>query len=152
MMGQRSGAVVHPDDLCQEVASVRPLRILLAEDGKANQTMAVGLLQKWGHSVELAENGLEVIEAYQRDAFDVILMDVQMPKMDGLEATRTIRELENESGHHIPIVAMTAHAMKGDRERCLAAGMDDYVSKPVRKPELYRALGALCNTPTIPHN
>ena len=122
-------------------ATVPPLRILLVEDGKANQTMAVGLLQKWGHSIEVAENGFEAIDAYKRSDFDVILMDVQMPQMDGLEATRKIREIEIDSGRSTPIIAVTAHAMKGDRERCLDAGMDDYVSKPIRIPELYRALG-----------
>ncbi|MGB0595971.1 MAG: response regulator [Rubripirellula sp.] len=122
--------------------AMRPLHILLVEDGKANQTMAVGLLTKWGHRVDVAEDGNQAVEAYRKKSFDVILMDVQLPLMDGLEATRRIRELETGSRRRVPIVAMTAHAMEGDRQRCLAAGMDDYVSKPVRKPELYRALGA----------
>ncbi|MCP4887849.1 MAG: response regulator [Planctomycetaceae bacterium] len=122
--------------------AMRPLHILLVEDGKANQTMAVGLLTKWGHRVDVAEDGSQAVEAYRKKSFDVILMDVQLPMMDGLEATRQIRELEAESRQRVPIIAMTAHAMEGDRQRCLAAGMDDYVSKPVRKPELYRALGA----------
>ncbi len=132
-----------------EFPPMRQLRILLAEDGKANQTMAVGLLKKWGHVVDVAENGFDVVRLYQSDPFDVILMDVQMPKMDGLAATRTIRDLECESDQHIPIVAMTAHAMKGDRERCLASGMDDYVSKPVKRPELYRVLQSLCTRPAV---
>ena len=127
----------------QDFEQIRPLRLLLVEDGKANQTVAVGLLHKWGHSVEVAENGLEAIEAYHRDSFDAVLMDVQMPQMDGLEATRRIRELERGSDRHTPIVAMTAHAMKGDRQKCLQAGMDDYVSKPFRQQDLYRALGSL---------
>ncbi|MBC7965260.1 MAG: response regulator, partial [Fuerstia sp.] len=117
-----------------------PLKVLLAEDGKANQTLAVGLLTKWGHTVEIAENGEDAISLWQHGSFDVILMDVQMPVLDGLQATQRIRELERATGTHIPIIAMTARAMKGDRERCLAAGMDDYVSKPVRRQELERAL------------
>ena len=129
---------------------VPPLSILLVEDGKANQTMAVGLLTKWGHRVEVAEDGLQALEAFKRSEFDVILMDVQMPKMDGLEATQRLRELENGTSRRIPIVAMTAHAMKGDRDRCLAVGMDEYVSKPVKKEELYRVLSALCiNRPEL---
>ncbi len=132
----------------QEVAAtIRPLKILLVEDGKANQTVAIGLLTKVGHTVQLAENGFEAIEAYQREWFDVILMDVAMPEMDGLEATRRIRELERESGAHIPIVAVTAHAMKGDRQRCLDSGMDDYVSKPIRKLVLNQVLEYLCAKP-----
>ncbi len=123
-----------------EHQSVPPMNILLAEDGKANQVMAVGLLSKWGHTVSVAENGQQAVEQWQNGNFDLILMDVQMPVLDGLDATRRIRELEQTSGSRIPIVAMTARAMKGDRENCLAAGMDDYVSKPVRKAELHRAL------------
>jgi len=127
-----------------ETSPLPPLKILLVEDGKTNRKMAVGLLTKWGHEVAVAENGLEAVDRWQEGSFDVILMDVQMPVLDGLDATRRIRELERERGGRIPIVAMTARAMKGDRESCLAAGMDDYVSKPVRKPELYRALSRCC--------
>jgi hypothetical protein len=133
-----------------DLDSMTPLRILLAEDGKANQTMAVGLLKKWGHTVEVAENGREAIDAFLEGDFDAILMDVQMPQMDGLEATRRIRQYEAGSDGHIPIIAMTAHAMKGDRQTCLDAGMDDYLSKPVRKRELYRALGTLCTASEVP--
>ena len=126
-----------------EPVSLPPRRILLAEDGKANQKLAVGLLTKWGHEVAVANNGQEAIEMWRNGTFDVILMDIQMPVLDGFEATRRIRDLEKQTGRRIPILAMTARAMKGDRERCLAAGMDDYVSKPVRKAELSRALGKL---------
>jgi PAS domain S-box-containing protein len=117
-----------------------PLRVLLAEDGIANQKMAVALLTKWGHQVTIAANGLEAIERWRDGMFDVILMDLQMPVLDGLEATQRIRRLEQQAGHRTTIVAMTAQVMKGDRERCLAAGMDDYVAKPIRKAELNRAL------------
>ena len=118
------------------------LKILLAEDGKANQILAVALLTKWGHQVVVAENGEEAVEYFQHDSFDLILMDVQMPVLDGLEATRRIRELEGCNEVRIPIIAMTARAMKGDRESCLAAGMDDYLSKPVSAAELAAALAA----------
>jgi CheY-like chemotaxis protein len=123
-----------------EQALLPPQRILLAEDGQANQRLARALLERWGHTVEIAENGRIAVERSQAEPFDLILMDVQMPELDGLEATRQIRLREATHGGHIPIVAMTARAMKGDQERCLAAGMDGYVAKPVRKQELYAAL------------
>ncbi|MGH9712802.1 MAG: ATP-binding protein [Candidatus Acidiferrales bacterium] len=108
-----------------------PLRVLLAEDNPANQELVVQLLTRRGHTVTVAENGREAIAAVNRHRFDLVLMDVQMPEMGGLEATQAIRERERLSGGHIPIIAMTAHAMEGDRERCLAAGMDGYLSKPI---------------------
>jgi CheY-like chemotaxis protein len=119
------------------------LRLLLVEDGLVNQRVAVGLLEQRGHAVTVANNGLEALERLAEageGAFDVVLMDVQMPEMDGFEATAAIREGERNSATHIPIIAMTAHAMKGDRERCLATGMDDYVSKPLRPAVLYEAV------------
>jgi signal transduction histidine kinase/DNA-binding response OmpR family regulator len=116
------------------------LRILVAEDNLINRAVAAGILEKRGHSLVHADNGREAVEAVARETFDVILMDVQMPEMDGFEATRRIRELEGATGRHTRIVAMTAHAMTGDRERCLAAGMDDYLSKPLRKEDLFQAL------------
>lgn len=115
----------------------RRLSILLAEDNIINQKLAVKLLEKRGYRVVVASNGREAVDAFEEEHFDLILMDVQMPEMDGLEATRLIREKETERGRHISIVAMTAHAMKGDREECLAAGMDDYMSKPFKPKELY---------------
>jgi signal transduction histidine kinase/DNA-binding response OmpR family regulator len=112
------------------------LRVLLAEDNAVNQRLAVRLLEKRGHRVVVAGNGREALEALEKESFDLVLMDVQMPEMDGLAATVAIREKENATDTHLPVVALTAHAMKGDRERCLAAGMDGYLSKPIRPPEL----------------
>ena len=111
-------------------------RILLAEDNLINQRVATRILEKHGHAVTVAENGLEALRAFGKTAFDVVLIDVQMPEMDGFEATAAIREIEKSSGGHIPIIAMTAHAMTGDRERCLASGMDDYIPKPIRAQAL----------------
>ncbi|HEX9903318.1 MAG TPA: two-component regulator propeller domain-containing protein [Acidobacteriota bacterium] len=113
----------------------RQLNILLAEDNAINQKMVERILQKNGHRVRIASDGLEVLSALPTESFDLILMDVQMPHMDGCQATVSIRQEEKKTGAHIPIVAMTAHAMKEDKERCLASGMDDYISKPI-KPEL----------------
>ncbi len=115
----------------------RILRVLLAEDNAVNQKFAVRVLQKRGHGVEVAGNGVEAVAAWEKESFDVVLMDVQMPEMDGFEATATIRRSEADSGTRTPIVAMTAHAMKGDRERCLEAGMDGYVTKPVKASTLF---------------
>jgi CheY-like chemotaxis protein len=120
----------------------RASRVLLVEDHPANQKLASWLLQRQGHQVTLAENGVEALRLMKALAFDVVLMDVQMPVMDGLEATRRIRELERErSDRHHPIIAMTAGAIVGDREKCLAAGMDDYISKPIAAPLLLAKLG-----------
>ncbi len=121
----------------------RALRVLLAEDNAVNQTLVVRLLEKRGWDVAVASDGREAVAALQRQPFDVVLMDVQMPEMDGLAATAAIRQREQATGRHIPIVAMTAHAMKGDRQRCLEAGMDAYVSKPVRAQELFDAIDDL---------
>ena len=109
----------------------RPLRVLLAEDNPVNQEVALRLLERRGHSVIVAENGKQALTAIERHKFDLVLMDVQMPEMGGLEATQLIREKEKSTGEHLPILAMTAHAMQGDRERCIAAGMDGYLAKPI---------------------
>ena len=122
------------------MASTNSLRILLVEDSRVNQTVARLLLEKQGHSVVLAENGKQALTALARDGFDAVFMDVQMPEMDGFEATRTIRQQETLSGAHIPIIAMTAQALEGDRERCLLAGMDEYVCKPINLDEIARVL------------
>jgi two-component system sensor histidine kinase/response regulator len=116
------------------------LRVLLAEDNPINQRVALYLLQKQNYTTTVVSNGREALQAFEREPFDLVLMDIQMPEMDGFEATRSIRAAESVSGGHLPIIAMTAHAMKGDRERCLAAGMDDYVTKPIQAPELLRAI------------
>jgi PAS domain S-box-containing protein len=121
----------------------RPLNILLAEDNAVNQLLARRILEKQGHMLTIAANGHEAIEAIARERFDVVLMDVQMPEMDGLKATAIIREQEGATGVHIPIIAMTAHAMQGDRERCLAAGMDDYLSKPLQREALFAMLARI---------
>ncbi len=115
-------------------------RVLLAEDGVVNRQVALSLLEKRGHRVTAVENGQQAVEAWRRESFDVVLMDVQMPVMDGFAATAAIRREEQPAGRHTPIIAITAHAMKGDRERCLGAGMDDYVSKPFRPRELFTAI------------
>lgn len=121
-------------------AAVAPRRVLLVEDNEVNRRVAVGLLRTRGHQVVIAENGEEAVNALARQKCDVVLMDMQMPVMDGYEATAVIRKGEQLTGSHIPIVAMTAEALKGDRERCLAAGMDDYVAKPIAAAEIYRAV------------
>jgi CheY-like chemotaxis protein len=121
------------------MASEHPLRVLLAEDNAVNQKLALRLLAQMGYRADVAANGIEAIQAVERQPYDLILMDVQMPEMDGLEATRQICG-RWPSGARPRIIAMTANAMQGDRETCLAAGMDDYVSKPIRVDELVQAL------------
>ncbi|OGD22126.1 MAG: hypothetical protein A2Y69_04310 [Candidatus Aminicenantes bacterium RBG_13_59_9] len=114
----------------------RAYRILIAEDNLVNQRVAIYMLEKQGHQVTGAMNGEEALSAMEKENFELVLMDVQMPKMDGFQATRLIRAKERETSGHIPIIAMTAHAMKGDRERCLEMGMDDYIAKPLNVKQL----------------
>jgi CheY-like chemotaxis protein len=121
-----------------ELGRKHPLRILLAEDNAVNQKLALRVLEQMGYRADVASNGIEAVESIERQKYDVILMDVQMPEMDGLDATREIRKLANTTQPHI--VAMTANAMEGDREMCIAAGMNDYISKPIRVNELVEAL------------
>ena len=130
---------IAPGTLVAAIATDR-LRILLAEDNPVNQRLAITLLQKRGHTVIPTGNGKEAIAALERETVDLVLMDVQMPVMDGFEAIRSIRAREQSTGAHIPIIALTAHAMKGDREKCLAVGADDYVSKPIRTADLLAAM------------
>jgi CheY-like chemotaxis protein len=125
----------------------RRLRILVAEDNPMNQALATRLLAKQGHAVIVACNGREAVAAVERGSFDLVLMDVQMPEMDGLDAAAVIRKAEECTGGHVPIIAMTAYAMTGDRERCLAAGMDAYVAKPIRAEELFAVIGQLTVAP-----
>jgi CheY-like chemotaxis protein len=112
-------------------------RILLVEDNAVNRTIATRLLEKRGHVVIAVENGALAVEATANDHFDVVLMDISMPVMDGLTATAHIRDREHTTGVHLPIVAVTAHALDQDRQRCLAAGMDDYLTKPIRSSDLF---------------
>jgi CheY-like chemotaxis protein len=119
------------------------LRILLAEDNKINQLIAVRLLEKQGHCVETVDNGQDAVSRASGGRFDVILMDVQMPGMDGIQATAAIRENERRAGTHVPIVALTAHAMAGDRQRFLASGMDEYLAKPLRASDLFETVAAV---------
>jgi PAS domain S-box-containing protein len=130
----RRAIAPRPPEDAREPASV--LRVLLAEDNAVNQRLAVRLLEKRGHHIVLAANGREALEAIEKESFDLVLMDVQMPEMDGFEATAALRQIEHSSGAHLPVIALTAHAMKGDRERCLAAGMDGYLAKPIHPEEL----------------
>jgi len=119
---------------------VAPLAVLVAEDNPVNQLVARRTLEKLGHRVAVVGDGREAVRKVQTGKFGLVAMDVQMPQMDGLDATRAIRTWEKSTGGHIPIIAMTAHAMKGDRERCLAAGMDSYTSKPIRSRDLEQAI------------
>lgn len=126
----------------------RPLRVLLAEDNAVNALLASTLLKKQGHGVTLAATGRAAVAACEAAEFDLVLMDVQMPEMDGLEATAAIRLREAGSGRHVLIIALTAHAMSGDRERCLDAGADGYLAKPFSLPQLLAAIDAAQHAPT----
>jgi CheY-like chemotaxis protein len=139
--------------LAQPVADARSgvasLRILLTEDHIINQRVALLILERQGHSVVLANNGREAVAATAKEPFALVLMDVQMPEMDGLEAASAIRNQEKGTGRHVPIIAMTAHARNEDRERCLAAGMDDYISKPIRAAKLLEMIEKHSTQPTV---
>ncbi|MFH1733639.1 MAG: response regulator [bacterium] len=151
VVGRGSSTIVDPSLVTRHAIreNNRIFDILLAEDNLVNQRLAVRLLEKWGHKVTVANNGKEAVNLLGNPAdrnFDLIIMDVQMPEMDGVEATGKIRELEQESDTHIPIIAMTAHAMKGDKERFLIAGMDAYVAKPIQAQELFDTIDTLLST------
>ncbi len=137
----KSGGAPAKAAVTEELALKHPLRILLAEDNVVNQKLAMRLLLQMGYRADLASNGLEAVEAVGRQVYDVVLMDVQMPEMDGLEASRQITSLW-PAGQRPRIIAMTANAMQGDREMCLAAGMDDYITKPIRVNQLVQALAS----------
>ena len=128
--------------------TARGLRVLLAEDNAVNRKLAVTLLEKRGHLVMSVENGGDAVAAVDRNSFDLILMDIQMPVIGGLEATKLIRDRERQRGGHIPIIALTAHAMQEDRDRCMAAGMDDYITKPVRRQELFDVIERVTRVPS----
>jgi len=121
----------------------RTLRVLVAEDNPVNQLVARRILEKAGHEVVVAENGQVAIDAVERERFDIVLMDIQMPVLGGLDATAYLRSLEQSSGRHLPIVGLTAHAMKGDMERCVEAGMDAYISKPIKGQDLIATIDRL---------
>lgn len=123
--------------------ATRSFHVLLADDGIINQEVASALLELLGHTFELANTGKEAIEAFKRTSFDVIFMDLEMPVIDGLDATKLIRNIEQSRGTHVPIVAMTAHAINGFREKCLSAGMDDFVTKPIRPDALEKIFAGL---------
>jgi signal transduction histidine kinase/DNA-binding response OmpR family regulator/ligand-binding sensor domain-containing protein len=144
--GAGSAALIAHDTIR---AGARRLQILLAEDNVVNQKFAERLLTKDGHQVTVTSNGREALAALDQEAFDLVLMDVQMPEMDGFAATSAIRVKESRTGSHIPIIAMTAHAMTGDRERCLAAGMDGYVSKPIHGKELFEAIDTVLKASSL---
>jgi CheY-like chemotaxis protein/HPt (histidine-containing phosphotransfer) domain-containing protein len=132
-----------PDTLPEEIAPAEPGErgvVLLVEDNTTNQLVATRMLKKLGYRADSAANGREALDAIAAGAYDAVLMDCQMPEMDGYEATRQLRRLEQTTGGHLPVIAMTAAAMAGDREACLAAGMDDYISKPVRTEAIAEAL------------
>ena len=130
-----------------QIRPPKSLRVLIAEDNAVNQILAVRLLNRQGHSTVIADNGRSALASLEQQEFDLVLMDVQMPEMNGFEATAAIRKEEETTGRHIPIIAMTAHAMKGDEERCLTAGMDAYVSKPIAPDELFRVIAKMAPAP-----
>jgi CheY-like chemotaxis protein len=129
----------------QRTTQMAPLRILLAEDNPVNQRLVIRTLERNGHHVDVAPTGLEALKRLEQTTVDLVLMDVQMPEMDGLTATRILRSREVDTGRHVPIVAMTASAMRGDREKCLEAGMDDYISKPLHLEDLMAVVEATAN-------
>ncbi len=146
IMGALSGRPTGPRPGSRNTLAIRKgprLRVLVAEDNEVNQLVAVGMLKRAGHRAVVAGNGREALALLERESFDLVLMDVQMPKLDGFETTIAIREREKVSGDHLPIVALTAHAMKGDAERCLAAGMDAYLTKPLELAQLRSVLASL---------
>jgi CheY-like chemotaxis protein/HPt (histidine-containing phosphotransfer) domain-containing protein len=146
VLGRKPRSVAPLSSITSPTPVLSSLTILLAEDNIVNQQLTRRVLERLGHRVVVANNGREALEILPRKPFDLVLMDVQMPEMDGFEATRAIRQREAQTGQHLPILAMTAHALKGDRERCLDAGMDDYVAKPIRAAQLVQAIDSLLSS------
>jgi two-component system sensor histidine kinase/response regulator len=151
----RSAAIREPQAPAGNVrtaaSTIRPLRVLLAEDHPVNQKVAVRMLEHLGHSVAVVPDGAKALTALEDGRFDVVLMDLQMPEMDGFEALREIRRRDQQSGESTPVIALTAHAMQGDRERCLDAGFDGYLAKPIRQADLQSGLERL-ERPQVPHS
>jgi len=150
VLGVDDPATAAADDQPAPLNLQRPLKILVAEDTPFHQKFIIRLLERWGHKVELAQDGKMVLEQLPQQSFDLVLMDVEMPEMDGYEATRAIRKAEAGTDTHIPIVAMTAYAFKGDRERCLQSGMDDYLSKPISSARLYDIIARISGADSAP--
>jgi len=150
--GRTSGISIKPKSprIKPVITAHASMKVLIVEDGHVNQLVGARMLEKRGHTVKLAANGREAIECCGKNDFDAILMDVHMPGINGYEATARIRQMEQATGRHVPIIAMTANAMKGDRERCLAAGMDDYISKPLRSAELFQVVEQFAHRPALP--
>jgi CheY-like chemotaxis protein len=123
-----------------QAAPAERVRVLVAEDNPVNQKLAIRMLEKFNMSVDIAATGREVLGMLEKGAYELVFMDCQMPEMDGYEATARIRQSEQDSGKHLPIIAMTANAMQGDREKCLSAGMDDYIAKPIRREAITEML------------
>jgi CheY-like chemotaxis protein len=142
----KAAAAVESTGAPAAIAATRALRVLIAEDNPVNQKLACRLLQRGGHTVVCAADGVEAVRVYGSEFFDLVLMDIQMPNMDGWEATAQIRKLDAALQRHTPILALTANAMKGDRERCLQAGMDGYLAKPLKPAELFAAIDAAVTT------
>jgi two-component system, sensor histidine kinase and response regulator len=142
VLGTRKGTTARPPLITRHALceTRQRLRILVVDDNAVNQCLAVLLVEKQGHSVATARTGREALAVLAWEPFDLVLMDVQMPDIDGFEATRAIRAEESRTGKHLPIIAMTAHTMPGDRDRCLAAGMDGYVTKPFRMQDLFATI------------
>jgi CheY-like chemotaxis protein len=141
---RKAAPLAEPAKATEEPTRTSPLRILLVEDNIMNQKVVTKMLEKMGYVISIANHGGEAVETFQEGMFDAILMDMQMPVMDGIEATQEIRKQET-SGGHVPIIACTAHVMKGDKENCITAGMDDYISKPIKKNDLLEILDRLTN-------
>jgi hypothetical protein len=148
---RKSASLAHANDSPPQGIPLSPVhsyrneqrRVLLVEDNAVNQTLALRLLEKNGFAVTLAGDGQAALDEIEKNRFDIVLMDIQMPRMDGMAATAAIRAREKLTGEHLPIVAMTAHALKGDEERCMAAGMDRYLAKPIRTSELFAKIEEL---------